>query len=233
MPAARPASLPTSAAAISSIRAASPPFPSGRRGSRAGDRSGRADRLAHGAHLLHQAGEPLMPGDLLLRLRQLRPRFQVHVHRLPADPPGQVVLRPMPAVPGLRAGAVRLAALAPDHVQRAAPEIADLGDQREELGSAAFQPGQVTSGEVSHRCLRSLSVNITQTSRATCANQAPSRFSRAPTAAFHDQGRSRGLRHPRLGPEDRFCAAVSNDLRVPLTLEGPTQTIRGVPARCL
>ena len=24
------------------------------------------------------------------------------------------------------------------------------------------------------------------------------------------------------GPEDRFCEAVRNDLRVPLTLEGPT-----------
>src|SRR6266568_9398756 len=31
-------------------------------------------------------------------------------------------------------------------------------------------------------------------------------------------------------PEDRFCEAVRNDLRVPLTLEGPTQTMRGVPA---
>jgi hypothetical protein len=39
----------------------------------------------------------------------------------------------------------------------------------------------------------------------------------------------RGLRRSRVGPEDRFCEAVGNDLRVPLTLEGPTRTIRGVP----
>ena len=44
----------------------------------------------------------------------------------------------------------------------------------------------------------------------------------------------RGLRRSRAGPEDRFCEAVRNDLRVPLTLEGPTRTMRGVPApgRC-
>jgi hypothetical protein len=35
----------------------------------------------------------------------------------------------------------------------------------------------------------------------------------------------------RVGPEDRFCEAVRNDLRVPLTLEGPTRIMRGVPAR--
>ena len=35
------------------------------------------------------------------------------------------------------------------------------------------------------------------------------------------------------GPEDRFCEAVRNDLRVPLTLEGPTRTMRGVPPRSL
>jgi hypothetical protein len=34
----------------------------------------------------------------------------------------------------------------------------------------------------------------------------------------------------RVGPEDRFCEAVRNDLRVPLTLEGPAWTMRGVPA---
>jgi hypothetical protein len=42
-----------------------------------------------------------------------------------------------------------------------------------------------------------------------------------------------GLRRSRAGPEDRFCGAVRNDLRVPLTLEGPTRTMRGVPARRL
>jgi hypothetical protein len=41
----------------------------------------------------------------------------------------------------------------------------------------------------------------------------------------------RGLRRSRAGPEGRFCEAVRNDLRVPLTLEGPAQTMRGVPAR--
>jgi hypothetical protein len=39
------------------------------------------------------------------------------------------------------------------------------------------------------------------------------------------------LRRSRVGPEDRFCGAVRNDLRVPLTLEGPARTMRGVPAR--
>jgi hypothetical protein len=43
----------------------------------------------------------------------------------------------------------------------------------------------------------------------------------------------RGLRRSRAGPEDRFCGAVRNDLRVPLTLEGPTRTMRGVPPRSL
>jgi hypothetical protein len=38
------------------------------------------------------------------------------------------------------------------------------------------------------------------------------------------------LRRLRAGPEDRFCEAVRNDLRVPLTLEGPTRTMRGIPA---
>src|SRR4051812_49503213 len=41
------------------------------------------------------------------------------------------------------------------------------------------------------------------------------------------------LRRSRAGPEDRFCEAVRNDLRVPLTLEGPARTMRGVPARSL
>jgi hypothetical protein len=42
----------------------------------------------------------------------------------------------------------------------------------------------------------------------------------------------RGLRRSRAGPEDRFCEAVRNDLRVPLTLEGPARTMRGRPGRC-
>ena len=36
-----------------------------------------------------------------------------------------------------------------------------------------------------------------------------------------------------MGPEDRFCEAVRNDLRVPLTLEGPVRTMRGVPVPTL
>src|SRR5258708_17030737 len=43
----------------------------------------------------------------------------------------------------------------------------------------------------------------------------------------------RGLRRSRVGPEDRFCEAVRNALRVPLTLEGPTRTMRGVPSPSL
>jgi hypothetical protein len=42
-------------------------------------------------------------------------------------------------------------------------------------------------------------------------------------------GRQR-LRRSRVGPEDPFCEAVRKDLRVPLTLEGPTWTMRGVPS---
>jgi hypothetical protein len=41
----------------------------------------------------------------------------------------------------------------------------------------------------------------------------------------------RGLRRSRVGPEDRFCEAVRNDLGVPLTLEGPTRTMCGGPGR--
>jgi len=37
----------------------------------------------------------------------------------------------------------------------------------------------------------------------------------------------RGLQRSRVGPGDRFCEAVRNDLRVPLTLEGPARTMRG------
>jgi hypothetical protein len=40
----------------------------------------------------------------------------------------------------------------------------------------------------------------------------------------------RGLRRSRVGPGDRFCEAVRKDLGVPLTLEGPTRTIRGGPS---
>ena len=43
-------------------------------------------------------------------------------------------------------------------------------------------------------------------------------------------GRQR-LRRSRVGPEDPFCEAVRKDLQVPLTLEGPPRTMRGVPAR--
>ena len=43
----------------------------------------------------------------------------------------------------------------------------------------------------------------------------------------------RGLRRSRVGPEERFCEAVRNALRVPLTLEGPARTMRGVPTPVL
>jgi hypothetical protein len=152
IPAASPASLPTSAAATSSSRAASPLFPSRREGRRPGlHRPGRADRLAHLAHRLHQRGEPLVLGHLPLGFRQLRPGPQVLVHRLAADAAGQVPLRPVPAVTGLSAGAVRLAALTPHRVQRSPPEISHLRHHSEQLGTAALQPRQVTPGEVSHR----------------------------------------------------------------------------------
>jgi hypothetical protein len=82
-------------------------------------------------------------GDLGPRLLQLRPRLQVHIHGLATDAAGQVPLRPMPAVPRLRARTVRLAAFAPHRVQRAPPEVPDLGDQAEQLGAAALQPCQV------------------------------------------------------------------------------------------
>ncbi len=151
MPAASPASPVISAAAISSRSSESPPLPLRRRGRRAGQRRPRrADRLADRRHLLHQIGEPPVLGDFPLGLLQFRPGFQVHVDGLAADAPRQVVLRPVTAVPGLRAGAVRLAALAPHHVQRAPPEVPDLGDKGEQLAAPALQPRQVTPGEVSH-----------------------------------------------------------------------------------
>jgi hypothetical protein len=37
----------------------------------------------------------------------------------------------------------------------------------------------------------------------------------------------------RVGPEDAFCGAARKDLRVPLRVEGPTRTMRGVPAQWL
>ena len=37
----------------------------------------------------------------------------------------------------------------------------------------------------------------------------------------------------RVGPEDPFCGAVRKDLWVPLRVEGPTRTMRGIPARRL
>ena len=43
-----------------------------------------------------------------------------------------------------------------------------------------------------------------------------------------------GLRRSRVGPEDRFCEAVRNDLRVPLTVEGhPPDTKRAIPGLSL
>ncbi len=48
-----------------------------------------------------------MLSDLPPGFVQLRPRPQVRVQRLAADPAGQVVLRPVAAVTGLGARAVR------------------------------------------------------------------------------------------------------------------------------
>ncbi len=54
-----------------------------------------------------------------------------------------VVLRPVPMMARLGARAVRLAALAPHHIQRSPPEVTDPGDQAEQLGAAPLQPRQV------------------------------------------------------------------------------------------
>ena len=181
-PAARPASLPTSAAAASSIRAASPPFPLPAEGKpRSVYRPGRAHRLADRAHLLHQVSEPLVLGHLPARLVQLWPGPQVHVDGLAADPAGQVPLRPVTPVARLRARAVRLAAPAPHPVQRAPAEVPDLRDQREQLGARRSSHARSRPDRsATQRLLPDLSYNITQTSRATCVDQEPSRFSRAP-----------------------------------------------------
>jgi hypothetical protein len=94
-----------------------------------------------------------MLSDLPPDLVQPGPRFQVDINGLAADTPGQVPLRPMAPVTGLRAGTVRLAALAPHCVQRPSPEVAHLRHQAEQLSAAAFQPRQITPGEVSHASL--------------------------------------------------------------------------------
>src|ERR1700727_417772 len=52
----------------------------------------------------------------------------------------------MAPVTGLRAGAVRLAVLAPHRVQRPPPEVACLRDQGEQLSAAAVEPRHVTPG---------------------------------------------------------------------------------------
>jgi len=36
---------------------------------------------------------------------------------------------------------------------------------------------------------------------------------------------------PKMLSANRVCGAVRKDLRVPLCVEGPTRTVRGVPAR--
>ena len=121
-----------------------------------------------------------MLGDLPPHLVQLRPRLQMDIDGLAAHPAGQVVLRPVPPVTRPRARAVRLPAPAPHRVQCAPPEVAGLRHQAEQLRTAALQPGQVTTGQVSHGTTSKLSGNITQGSPVTCASQTPSQLSRAP-----------------------------------------------------
>ena len=70
----------------------------------------------------------------------------------------------------------------------------------------------------------------------TCRLQASPRAFRAWPLAWPSSSGPLGwqrLRRSRVGPEDRFCEAVRNDLRVPLTPEGPARTMRGFPARSL
>ena len=62
-------------------------------------------------------------GGFPLRLAQLRARPRMRGHRLAAGPPGPVPLRPVTPIAGLRAMAVRLAALAPHRAQRAPAEL--------------------------------------------------------------------------------------------------------------
>ena len=79
--------------------------------------------------------------------------------------------------------------------------------------------------------------------RAVIDNPQPSRCAEVRRARFgpglwpgpRRQARwaGRGLQRSRVGPEGRFCEAVRNGLRVPLTLEGPARTMRGVPVRWL
>ena len=77
-----------------------------------------------------------------------------------------------------------------------------------------------------------LSINRLLTSRS----QASPRAFRAWPLAWPSPSGPLGwqrLRRSRAGPEDRFCEAVRNDLRVPLTPEGPARTMSGVPAGSL
>jgi hypothetical protein len=71
------------------------------------------------------------------------PRPQVLIHGLATHPAGQVVLRPVPPVPRLRARTVRLAALAPHHVQRTPAEVTHLCHQAEQLSAPALQPREI------------------------------------------------------------------------------------------
>jgi hypothetical protein len=82
-------------------------------------------------------------GDLPLDLLKLRTWPEPRVDRLTGHVPGQVVLRPMPEMTGLRAHAVRLPALTADRVQRPAAEVTDLADQVVQPRTAALQPREI------------------------------------------------------------------------------------------
>jgi hypothetical protein len=77
------------------------------------------------------------------------------------------------------------------------------------------------------RCARDVdkSVNL-----RTEVRRADSGLASWPGSRRQARWAGRGLRRSRVGPGDRFCEAVRKDLRVPLTLEGPTRTMRGGPS---
>ena len=101
--------------------------------------------------------------------------------------------------------------------------------QRQELSPKKCSQAESCHGRF-HRASPATSYHLTYCYRVEKVRRA--RFGPGLRPGPRRQARwvGRGLRRSRVGPEDRFCEAVRNDLRVPLTLEGPTRTMRGVPA---